>query len=116
MSWISCSRVPQILHSLQLISYSPYLLDLLSSKTPLASGSELEICIRALSIVAVEETRRTLVKLLSEHGRTDEANSVNAVVLDFWLWNEAKRREKDESRSGSAAKAVECHRTRSIWY
>jgi hypothetical protein len=109
--YVSRSRVPQILHSRHLLDYSPHLLSLLASHTPLASGSELEISLRSLSIVCVEELRAALVRRLRDAGRDQEAQRVNAVTLDFWLWNEAKRREK-----AGEGQHVECHRTRGIWY
>ena len=108
---VSRSRVPQILHSLRLLDYSPHLESLLAAHAPLASGSELEISLRALSIVCVEELRAALVRRLREAGRDPEAQRVNAVTLDFWLWNEAKRREK-----AGEGQHVEHHRVRSIWY
>ena len=70
----------------------------------------------------MEELRQSVVKLLKEQGRDKEAENVNAVILDFWLWNEAKRREGIAvatavgAAEGQEKKAVECHRTRSIWY
>lgn len=102
---IISSRVPQILHDLSLITYSAHLHSVLSSKTLLENGSTLELSIRCASIVAVEELRRAIVQASS-----DNAAEVNAVLLDFWLWNEAKTRERD------GASRVECHRVRSVWY
>lgn len=104
------SRVPQILHFLNLIDYSPELLDKLSSQKYIESGSELEINLRALSIVAVEELRKEVVTLLEQQGRIEESKGINAVLLDFWLWNKAKEWESE------GKKMVECHRTRSTWY
>lgn len=104
------SRVPQILHFLNLIDYSPELLDKLSNKEYIESGSELEMNLRALSIVAVEELRKEVVILLEQQGRIEESEGINAVLLDFWLWNKAKEWESE------GKKMVECHRTRSIWY
>lgn len=102
--------MPQILNFLNLIDYSPSLQEKLAKKEYIESGSELEIELRALSIVAVEELRKEVVSLLQAEGRTEESTGVNAVLLDFWLWNKAKEWEKE------GKKMVECHRTRSIWY
>lgn len=66
--------------------------------------------LRALSIVAVEELRKEVVILLEQQGRIEESEGINAVLLDFWLWNKAKEWESE------GKKMVECHRTRSIWY
>lgn len=53
----------------------------------------MEISIRVASIVCVEQLRKAVVSLLLADGRKEEAGRINAVLLDFWLWNEAKRRE-----------------------
>lgn len=95
---------------MNLIDYSPSLQQRLRNKDYIDSGSALETEIRALSIVAVEELRKEVVKLLEEQGRMEESKGINAVLLDFWLWNKAKEWEKE------GKKMVECHRTRSIWY
>jgi len=103
-------RVPQILHDLGLITYSPYLQGVLARKEYLESGSELEINIRAASIVAVDQLVKVVQSYLIQQGRKREASRINAVLLDFWLWNKAKEMEKEGKTK------VECHRTRSIWY
>ncbi|KAI5479775.1 hypothetical protein MNV49_002587 [Pseudohyphozyma bogoriensis] len=83
-------RVPQILHSLQTIDYSPRLVDLLKTHVNLPNGSPEEVEIRALSIVAVEELRLAIARLAKE----DPEGGVkvpNAVLLDFLL--QLKHRE-----------------------
>ena len=75
----------------------------------LENGSLLEIQIRAASIVAVEELRKAMVDLQQKEGKSSKV-TINAVLLDFWLWNTAKDRESAHSNR------VECHRTRGIWY
>lgn len=102
--------MPQILHDLGLLTYSTYLKGILEGREELESGSELEICIRASSVVAVEELCKAVRSLLEEAGRDEEATRINPVLLDFWLWNRAKELEAE-----GKAKS-ECHRTRSIWY
>jgi hypothetical protein len=102
--------VPQILNFLNLIDYTPSLQEKLANKEYIASGSEIEINLRALSIVAVEELRKEVSSLLQKEGRIVESKGIYAVLLDFWLWNKAKEWEAE------GKKMVECHRTRSIWY
>lgn len=104
------SRVPQILNFLNLIDYSPSLQEKLANQEYIESGSESEVNLRALSIVAVEELRKELSSRLEKEGRIEESKGINAVLLDFWLWNKAKEWEAE------GKKMVECHRTRSIWY
>lgn len=104
------SRVPQILNYLRLIDYSPSLQARLQANEDLPSGSKLEIELRSLSIVAVEELRKHVVDHLVNRQRTDESRSINAVLLDFWLWNKAKDLES------TGTPMIQCHRTRSIWY
>ncbi|KAJ7930036.1 hypothetical protein B0H13DRAFT_1962949 [Mycena leptocephala] len=89
-------RVPQILHHLRILSYPPALLQLLRAGTMLAPGSREELSLRAASIVAVE--RR---------------------LIDFYLWDLAKKVERGEERIEgirTTENMVPTHRTRSIWY
>lgn len=102
--------MPQILNFLNLIDYSPELQQKLAEKQYIESESVIEIELRALSIVAVEELRKEVSSMLEKSGRMEESKGVNAVLLDFWLWNKAKEWESE------GKKMVECHRTRSIWY
>ncbi|KAH8929129.1 hypothetical protein BT69DRAFT_1211966 [Atractiella rhizophila] len=100
-------RIPQILQSpsFSILSYSPQLLSLLRSKTHLKNGSVEEVAIRANTIVAVD-------LLVKEMRRIGSGEGINAVKVDFWLWEEAKRRENTK---GDAA-MDEFHRTRSCFY
>ncbi|RDX48572.1 hypothetical protein OH76DRAFT_1456170 [Lentinus brumalis] len=122
-------RVPQILHHLRILSYPPTLVKLLNTRTPLASGSPEELSIRAASIVAVERVRREIIRIIADERRVadgssdgeDEADgddTVSSVVIDFYLWDLAKR---VEGRPGGvegvqSAAMLPIHRTRSIWY
>ncbi|ORY91685.1 hypothetical protein BCR35DRAFT_286654 [Leucosporidium creatinivorum] len=109
-------RVPQILHSLSTISYSPHLTSLLLSSANLSNGSQEEIEIRCLSIAAIEEIRREIVRLDEERRRREEESlgSIktvelpNAVLLDFLLWDLAKVEEERAE--------LPHHRTRSVFY
>jgi hypothetical protein len=55
------------------------------------------------SIWAVELLRREIVKLKPEA-------KINAILIDFFLYDLAKEKERDE------ADVIPHHRTRSIWY
>ncbi|CAG8488579.1 3004_t:CDS:10, partial [Ambispora gerdemannii] len=107
-------RVPQALHHLQALSYSPSLEATLDNYTLLESGSRLEIEIRGCSIWAVELIRRHIAQKLlpSEDGKIGAEDSeplrVNAILLDFYIW--------DFASSNKTMLNVKMHRTRSIFY
>lgn len=105
-------RVPQILHHLQILSYPPSLLRLLRGASPIAPGSVEEISIRSASIVAVERLREVMLKLRREDESLDQFSSV---VIDFYLWDLAKKVEESQERL-SMFQLVPIHRTRSVWY
>ncbi|KAH9888378.1 hypothetical protein C8Q73DRAFT_668284 [Cubamyces lactineus] len=94
-------RVPQILHHLRILSYPPTLVKLLKSHTPLAPGSAEELSVRSASIVAVERVRQAILDLASRVGsdeagdrvETSREDSVSSVLIDFYLWDLAKRAE-----------------------
>ncbi|OSC97533.1 hypothetical protein PYCCODRAFT_1398522 [Trametes coccinea BRFM310] len=122
-------RVPQILHHLRILSYPPALVKRLLARTPLAPGSAEELSIRAGSIVAVERVRRAILDLVAQEdgggsggggARVDGAGEdvVSSVVIDFYLWDLAKRAEgSPEGVHGvETAPMLPIHRTRSIWY
>ena len=106
-------RVPQILHHLGILWYPASLLKLLDARTPLASGSAEELSIRAASIVAVDCIRDEILKIT---GGDDDA--VSSVMIDFYLWDLAKRVEAGvEGVQGVQSTVIQpIHRTRSIWY
>jgi len=106
-------RVPQILHHLQILSYPPSLVRMLRAGTPLEPGSREELSLRAGSIVAVEKVRKEMVRL-----GEGEGGEVSSVLIDFYLWDLAKRVERGEERIEGieTAEMVPTHRTRSIWY
>lgn len=110
-------RVPQILHHLRIISYSPHLTSLLENREPIAHGSTEELAIRAGSILGVEAVREEMVRLARERGEEGVAD-VSSVLIDFYLWDLAKRIEGgDEVIEGIATQPMlPPHRTRSIWY
>lgn len=93
-----------MLHSLGVISYSPPLDYLIRSQKALPSGHGWEVQLRGCSIWAVELIRREIL-----HAHPD-ARDVNAVLIDFFLYDLAKERELQMGF------AVPHHRTRSVWY
>ncbi|KAH9935097.1 uncharacterized protein BXZ73DRAFT_76811 [Epithele typhae] len=113
-------RVPQVLHRLRILSYPPSLVALLEAHTPLESGSKEELSIRAASIIGVERVREEIVKLVRAAGGGGEQaeDTISSVVIDFYLWDLAKRVEgcADELDGIQTAPMVPIHRTRSIWY
>ncbi|KAK5681689.1 hypothetical protein LTS10_006222 [Elasticomyces elasticus] len=100
-------RVPQMLHSLGVLSYSPTLLYRLRDRKEISTGHSWEVQLRGCSIWAVELIRRDIVR---EHPEAE--GKVNAVLLDFFLYDLAKEREKG---LGGELETPH-HRTRSIWY
>lgn len=78
------------------------------------SGSTEELSLRAASIVAVERVREEIMKL--KEG--DEGEQISSVVIDFFLWDLAKKIERGEEKIEGIQTddIVPCHRTRSIWY
>ncbi|KAJ8490119.1 hypothetical protein ONZ51_g2496 [Trametes cubensis] len=120
-------RVPQILHHLRILSYSPSLVKLLRSHTPLAPGSAEELSIRSASIVAVERVRQVILDLVSRAGSDETSvdcagdyreDSVSSVLIDFYLWDLAKRAEGSANGVDGVdtVPMLPIHRTRSIWY
>ncbi|KAI0484380.1 hypothetical protein GGR56DRAFT_613569 [Xylariaceae sp. FL0804] len=96
-------RVPQILATLGCVGYSPPLQALVSRKEILDSGSRYEMQLRACSIWCVELIRR-------EIKRQHPEAKVNAILIDFFLYDTMKRLEAQGSET------IPHHRTRSIWY
>lgn len=116
-------RVPQILHHLKVLTYPPSLLALLESGHYFEHGSKEEVSIRAASIIAVDRIRDEILALQRCQHQDRETNGiptmgrecgvnvpVSSVLIDFYLWDTAKRIEDSEEI------VVPAHRTRSIWY
>ncbi|KAF2003256.1 hypothetical protein P154DRAFT_100854 [Amniculicola lignicola CBS 123094] len=97
-------RVPQILHSLGCISYCPSLEHRIRRFELLESGKSWELQIRGCSIWAIELLRREIVKIQPDA-------KVNAILIDFFLYDLAKERELAGDNDD-----IPHHRTRSIWY
>lgn len=109
-------RVPQILHHLLIVTYPPSLLRALKAHTPFAPGSREELSIRAASVLAVEAIRDEIRR--TERREDEGQEEVSSVLIDFYLWDLAKRVEQGEqSIEGiKTGEMVPAHRTRSIWY
>ncbi|KAH7340613.1 hypothetical protein B0J17DRAFT_326848 [Rhizoctonia solani] len=112
-------RVPQILHHLGTLNYSPALTSMLVNGENLPNGSEAEMSIRAGGILAVEGIKNKIFDIRRRRPATDTLDSeVCSVLIDFFLWDLAKRVESTEGEEGSAKSPLlsPIHRTRSIWY
>ncbi|CAA7262957.1 unnamed protein product [Cyclocybe aegerita] len=117
-------RVPQILYHLCILAYPPSLLRKLHAHTPLPSGSKEEVSLRAASVIAVERVREEILRLIKEEeggensDKVSNAGVVSSVLIDFYLWDLAKKVESGEERIEGieTAELVSIHRTRSIWY
>lgn len=102
-------RIPQMLQSLNCLWYSPRLESRIARNEMLGSGDELEVEIRGCSIWCVELLRREILRL---HPDAAAAGSVNAVLIDFFLYDTCKEMEK----RGKMDEMLPHHRTRSIFY
>ena len=96
-------RVPQILAVLGCLKYTPDLDRRIKAHESLTSGCSEEVEIRGCSIEAVE-------LIVEEIKSLDPQATVNAVIVDFYLWDTAKEQEKRNTE------IFECHRTRSVYY
>jgi hypothetical protein len=77
-------RVPQTLHSMGIIRYSPELLRIISSNELIPSGSKPELEIRAATIVATD--------LLTFELNKYHDNSLNVLHVDYLLWSLMRKR------------------------
>lgn len=116
-------RVPQVLHHLRILEYPTSLVGTLKAGEMLPYGSREEQSIRAASIVGVERLREEMIHLSRGSTPTGEDEDeavleVSSVLIDFYLWDLAKRIERgEESIQGlETVTMLPAHRTRSIWY
>ncbi|KAI0077847.1 hypothetical protein K474DRAFT_1642650 [Panus rudis PR-1116 ss-1] len=111
-------RVPQILHHLRILTYPSSLVKALKSHTYFETGSREELSIRAASIVSVERVREEMLKLVAEHGGRSSEEDISSVLIDFYLWDLAKKLETGEEHIEGIEtdEVLPAHRTRSIWY
>lgn len=91
-------KVPQVLHALGILRYSPELCDRLRRQVPIAPGDPLEVEIRAGTVWAVEEIRRRL----AARGRP-----LRAFEIDWHLWNLGQTPLPGQ---------LPYHRTRTVFY
>lgn len=80
-------------------------------------GSDEEISVRAASIVSVERMRDEILRLRGDIGRGPR-EEISSVLIDFYLWDLAKRVEtgKDRVEGINNVDILPAHRTRSVWY
>ncbi|KAL4081251.1 hypothetical protein J3A83DRAFT_4083856 [Scleroderma citrinum] len=113
-------RVPQILHHLQILEYPSSLIEKLHSGMYLAPGSREEISLRAASIIAVEYVKLEILRCRDMLGDSNNENAgeVSSVLIDFYLWDLAKKIERGEEviQGIGTVTMLPAHRTRSIWY
>lgn len=91
----------------------------LQAGTLLEPGCQEEVSIRVASIIGVERVREQITQMREVDERAKgEAEGVTSVLIDFYLWDLAKKIEAgDEKIEGiETTKIVPPHRTRSIWY
>ena len=91
-------RVPQILRSLGILIYSPFLSEQIDTLKEIPWGGELEIEIRAQTIISVDKLQQSLQK-----------KGLNLLVLecDWFLWQKGEDLKDD---------ILPHHRTLSIYY
>ncbi|KAK9465651.1 hypothetical protein V1512DRAFT_44405 [Lipomyces arxii] len=97
-------RVPQILHNLSCLEYSPALSTHIRNLLPIGHGEPAEVELRGCSIWAVELIKEEILKSYPDA-------KINSILLDFYLWDKAKEVQKYITES-----EIPCHRTRSIYY
>ncbi|KAK5651210.1 hypothetical protein OQA88_12717 [Cercophora sp. LCS_1] len=96
-------RVPQMLHSMGCLSYSPPLDVAVRAKKEIPHGGSWEMQLRGCSIWCIELIRREIKK---QHPEAQ----VNAILIDFFLYDTIKEIES------AGQESIPHHRTRSIWY
>lgn len=92
---------------------------LLRSGTDLTPGCREEVSLRAASIMAVERVRNEIVTSFDTESLVrGENEEVSSVLIDFYLWDLAKRIESGEEKVEGieTAELAPIHHTRSIWY
>ncbi|KZO97927.1 hypothetical protein CALVIDRAFT_479463 [Calocera viscosa TUFC12733] len=98
-------RVPQLLMHYHMLVPSASLGAKLSAKADISPGAEEEVSIRGGSILTVSLLRQEVERL-----RGKESDDTSDVMLDFWLWDEAKRLER------LGARMPEAMRVRGVFY
>ncbi|KAI4159754.1 MAG: hypothetical protein L6R39_000311 [Caloplaca ligustica] len=96
-------RIPQMLHTLGCLRYSPSLENHIRQLKEIESGGSWEVQLRGCSIWCVELIRREILRL-------DKKAGVNAVLIDFFLYDSMKERVVE------GGETIPHHRTKSMWY
>ena len=105
-------RVPQALEYFGVLKYSKKLKEILDRGDILQSGCLLELEIRGCSIASVEQLTnevKGIVKNSNIDGAEALCDSINAVTIDYYLWNYAKKHKE-------ALKHLPIHKVRTIFY
>lgn len=97
-------RVPVVLRTLGILTYSKELEDKITRLEEISPGSEEELEIRGCSVEAVERMREAIA---AKFRGTPGAQLPHAIQLDWWLW-EVGERERHRHPPH--------HRTRTIYY
>lgn len=100
-------RIPQMLQSLSCLWYSPRLESRIARRDEFVAGEDMEVEIRGCSVWCVELLRREI-----ERNHRDAKGKLNAVLIDFFLYDTCKEMEK----KGEIEDVLTHHRTRSIFY
>ncbi|KAL1960389.1 hypothetical protein VTO42DRAFT_7688 [Malbranchea cinnamomea] len=124
-------RIPQMLHQLGCLLYSPPLESHIRQQKPIPSGHRWELELRGASIWCVELIRKYIERAhpevigadivsddesnMEEERNGDgyaqrKARGVNAILIDFLLYDTMKEKERE------GCETIPHHRTRSIWY
>lgn len=108
-------RIPQMLQSLNILWYSPRVESKIKRKEILTSGEDIEVEIRGCSIWAVELLKREMIRQFPE-----AKDKVNAILIDFFLYDTCKEKEEQKTVESTADswkdEPLPHHRTRSVWY
>ncbi|RDI85713.1 hypothetical protein Vi05172_g4528 [Venturia inaequalis] len=96
-------RIPQMLHIMGCMLFSPPLERDIRKQIAIKSGSTWEIELRGCSIWCVEMIRQEIIKI-------DPKANVNAILIDFFLYDTMKEVES------AGEEQIPHHRTRSIFY
>lgn len=71
-------RVPQILREMGILEYSEKLAKIVDGKEEIPHGGELEVEIRAATVVAVE--------MIKKHFKEVKGRDVLSIEVDWFLW------------------------------
>lgn len=130
-------RVPQILNTLGCLWYSPLLENAIRNKKEIESGCSWEIQLRGMSLFSPASALSSLLAGIEGNKTSNKNNTdpertgcsiwcvelirreimrkhpdakVNAILIDFFLYDTMKERE------AKGQDLIPHHRTRSIWY